>query len=260
LKLFSNNQPPIEKPSRKLVVQQNGWSEFKTINAALQSAVGQELKDNLVIEVAPGEYHEHVSLRNGITLISQVPGAAIIYAPGQGENAGVAVSASGVESATLAGFKITGDQSHPLSVGLRLTDSSVDVSDVEIANAEMAGVEISGADNSTLRSSYIHSYRDAGVNIGGASSSLITRNVITRAESQEPSGRPAIRIDSGARPRFEWNTIYETEDVLGLEGEARIQFRKNNFVVPAGRPIQPEPQASPQQPGQPRPRWLTRQQ
>jgi Right handed beta helix region len=250
----AGDQQP-NKAARRIIVEKTDGSGFKTINSALDAAERGGAEGGLMIEVGPGEYHEHISLRNGLSLVSRVPGGAVIYAPDHGEYAGFGVSADGVESATLAGFKITGNEAHPLSVGLRLTNSSVEVSDTEISNAERACVEIAGSDRSTIRASYIHSYRDAGVVISGEAAPRLIRNVIRRDDQPQNSGRPAIQVGEGAKPRFQWNTIHESEYVQGLEAESKEEFRRNNFVISKAKDVR-EPQANdPLRQDQPRSRW-----
>src|SRR6185295_3320540 len=100
-------------------------ARFASIAAALAEARAGD-----TVEVLTAEYREQVQLKNGVSLQSRVPrGASLRAAPMSG---GPAVLAESVTAARFAGFVIVADPAMPLSVGILLRDSAVEVADVEV--------------------------------------------------------------------------------------------------------------------------------
>ena len=89
-----------------------------------------------------GEYREQVRLKDGVTLRARVPREPKLRAaPLSG---GPAVIAEGVKGARFSGFRILADPQMPLSVGILLRDSAVEIDDVEVKGAGV-GIEIRGS-------------------------------------------------------------------------------------------------------------------
>lgn len=174
-----------------------------TITEALAKATPGQM-----IEVAPGEYRETIQLRSGIDLVSRVPrGAVILPPPG---SAVPAITAQGVDDAVLSGFRIAGDATTPLQIGLRLADSSVDVQGVEIAGAATAGIDVSGEDRSTVRASFLHDNPGGGVLIEGNAAPTLLNNLIFHNGRVPGTPRPGVEVRDTARPvlvenRFDGN-------------------------------------------------------
>ena len=125
-----------------------GANGLPTISAALAQA-----RDRDTIYVGIGEYREQLTLKSGVAMIARPPREAILRAPAL--NTGPAIIADHVEFARLSGFKIEANAEMPLSAGIVLTDSSVEIDDMEIAGAEV-GIVIRGGGRSTLRGNAIH--------------------------------------------------------------------------------------------------------
>ena len=68
--------------------------------------------------VEPGEYREAVSLPSDVRLVSRVPGGAVLRLPANARETDAAAVASGVAGAALVGFRIVGDATTPLGIGL----------------------------------------------------------------------------------------------------------------------------------------------
>jgi hypothetical protein len=174
-----------------------------TITEALAKAAPGQM-----IEVGPGEYRETIQLRSGIDLVSRVPRGAVILPPVG--SAVPAISAQGVDDAVLSGFRIAGDATTPLQVGLRLADSSVEVQGVEITGAATAGIDVSGDDRSTMRASFVHDNPGGGVLIAGNAAPTLLNNLIFRNGRAPGAPRPGVEVRDTARPvlvenRFEGN-------------------------------------------------------
>jgi serine/threonine protein phosphatase PrpC len=173
-----------------------GDGGLATIGDALQRA-GAGTR----IEVAPGEYRESVQLRDGVSLVSLVPRAAVLLPPA-GSDLPV-VTAQGIANARLLSFRIIGDAQTPLQVGVSLAGSTVEVEGVEIAGAGAAGITVSGDDRSTIRYSYIHDNPGGGVLVEGPAAPRLLGNLITRNGRPPASpARPGVEVREGALPEL----------------------------------------------------------
>ena len=94
------------------------------------------------MEVPGGEYREQVRLKDGVTLRARVPREPKLRAAPL--SSGPAVIAEGVRGARFSGFRILADPEMPLSTGILLRDSVVEIDDVEVKGAGV-GIEIRGS-------------------------------------------------------------------------------------------------------------------
>lgn len=178
-------------------------ADFATISEALAAA-----RPGQTVEVAPGEYREAVTLRDGVALVSPTPRGAVILPPVVPElpadpAAPAAVTARGVR-ARIAGFKISGSP-----VGLRLVDSQVEAAELEILGAGEAGIEIAGTDRSSITTCYVHDNPGAGVVVSGGAATQLRQNLITRngTGGTGTPKRPGVEIRGDARPLLVDNRI-----------------------------------------------------
>src|ERR1019366_1347374 len=81
------------------------------------------------VEGPEGEYREQVRLKDGVTLRARVPREPKLRAAPMSN--GPAVIAEGVKGARLSGFRILADAEAPLSIGILLRESAVEIDDVE---------------------------------------------------------------------------------------------------------------------------------
>lgn len=224
-----------------------GEGELPTITAALaQAQPGQ------TIEVTPGIYRETVELKEGVSLLSRTPRGAVLREP---TGRGPAVAAQGVRGARLAGFRIEGDGRAPLTVGLRLIDSDVDVQDVEITGATVAGVEIAGRDRSSIRYSSIHDNPGGGVFVADDAAPLLLQNLIFKNGGRPGAPRPGIEIRDRAKPGLVQNRIEDNGGpgiLMASPGNAEEYFRWNTFgklTLEQAIRMPAAPPAAPQAPG-----------
>lgn len=195
LGLIDGPEDPVPTPTPSAVLQVGpGEADFLSISDALADA-----QPGQTIEVAPGQYLESIELKDGVTLVSRTPRAAVIQAP----DAAPAVSGRGVRT-RLAGFKIEGG-----AVGLLLEGAQVAVSEVEVTGASEAGILISGADRSSVESCYVHDNPGTGILVNGGAATRVTQNLIARNGTKTPK-RPGAEIRGQARPllienKFEGN-------------------------------------------------------
>ncbi len=179
-----------------------GAADLSITDALAQAQPGQ------TIQVMPGEYRETIQLKDGVRLESATPRGAVIRTP-----PGVAlpaVSAEGVQQARFAGFRIVGNAEAPLTVGLRLAGSAVEVEDVEISGATTAGVEVSGADRSAVQFSFIHDNPGTGVIVRDQAAPRLQRNLIASnggGQGAQGDPRPGVEVRGAARPQLIDNRI-----------------------------------------------------
>ncbi len=219
----TDNNPSFEQ---KTVLRVNAAdpSAYATISQAMEKARAGD-----TIEVAAGRYAEQVIMRKEITLISKRPREAVIISSGQGSELRAAVAIEGVKSGKFAGFRIEADQRAALITGLRVANSSVDVTDVEVIGAQDAGVEIEGG-TSILRECYIHDNPGAGVVIKGEGLSRLVNNRITGNGKKLGKKRAGIEILNEAA-RFEnFSNIIEGNgiDAIPRSGRNEVDTRSSS--------------------------------
>ncbi len=206
--------PPAAPGPRVLIVGNGG--RYGSIAAALDAARAGD-----TVEVLIGEYREQLTLKSGVSLISPVPREAILRAPPQG--AGPSLYGEGVKDVRISGFLIQGDEKLPLTAGIVLKDSNVEIDDVEVAGAG-TGIEIRGSGNVVLLGSAIHDCLHEGVLIVGASTPWISHNSIQRNQGV------GIAARDGARPSLVGN-VFE-KNPLELPPEISMDAVKSkNFLL-----------------------------
>jgi serine/threonine protein phosphatase PrpC len=205
--------PPIVITPRVIVVTDS-------IAAAMAQARAGD-----TVEVPAGEYREQVRLKDGVILRARVPRDVTLRAAPLSN--GPAVIAEGVKGARLSGFRILADAQAPLSAGVALRDSQVEIDDVEVMGARV-GVEISGTGNAVLRGNSIRGCTGDGVLILGGSSPWLSHNVI-----QDNKGA-GVKAQEGATPALLENVI--ERNVIDMPGDL-APIRQRNFVTdpPKGR-------------------------
>jgi serine/threonine protein phosphatase PrpC len=188
---------------------------FSSIAAAMEAARAGD-----TVEVLAGEYREQVRLKSGVTLRSRVPrDASLRTAP---MSNGPAVIAEGVKGARIGGFRILADEQMPLSVGIRLVDSEVEVEDMEVDRAGV-GVEIHGG-RVALVGNAVHDCGSEGVLILGAGTPWLSHNAIQRNKGA------GIAARDGAKPGLIGNVIEKNSLELPA-GTDMAPIRERNFLL-----------------------------
>lgn len=230
---------PFVSASNKLVVAFSN-PDFPTIHHALEKA-----RPGDVIEVSPGEYAEQIQLKDGVSLISQKPLEAVIK-PGVLQSGNkAAVSASGMTSGRLAGFRIECDPRTSGAVGLNIADSGLTVDDIEISGASGTAIRIDGRSEAVLHGNYIHDNPGAGILIAGDANPRVSYNLVTRNGKTAGKLRAGIEVLDRANPVLERNVITDN----GIAGitctsplvQKQLLAQKNIFSSGA-RPREPASQ------------------
>ncbi len=219
---FTPPAPPVQVAPRVILA---GEGTPLSIAAALAEA-----RPGDTIEVQPGEYHEQVRLKGGVTLRSRVPLEATLRAPALSN--GPALIAQGIQNARVSGFRIAGDPHTPLSAGIVLTDSQVEIDNVEVQGAG-TGIEVRGGHGVSLSASVVEDCLSDGLVIQNADP-WISHSIFRRNKGAGLAGR------EGAAPVLRDN-IFEKNRVE-LPPEMMDAIKANNQLVDAGGPMRrPEP-------------------
>jgi serine/threonine protein phosphatase PrpC len=171
-----------------------GPDAIPTIGAALARA-----RPGDTIEVSPGEYHEDVHLRTGISVVSTTLHGARILSPD------VAVLAEDIHNARFAGFDIAG----PGRVGIRIANSDLHVTDVRVSGMQNAGLEITGTGESVIQASEVADNPGAGVSVRENARPRLEHNLI-RHNGHGSAMLPGILIEGSAAPILFGNIIEES--------------------------------------------------
>ena len=198
--LFGVLRPYLEKTVSGMVVRfgtvrkpQNlivGPHGFNTISEAIERARAGD-----TISVSPGEYHETLHLRSGVSIISTQSQAARIIAPE------VAVISENIHHARLSGFDIAG----PGKVGMQISNSDIDVVDVRIRGMSGNGVDIDGG-NSSVQACAVEQNAGIGIYVHGAANSRIEHNTVVN-NGHGSKLLPGIFIAGAATPHLFGNVI-----------------------------------------------------
>ena len=160
------------------------------------------------IEVPPGQFSGPIQLRDGVNLVSEKVGEAVIHVDrAAAQDAGTAFIARGVRSGRLSGFRIEGDDAAPLSTGVLLDHATIEIDDLDISGARDCGIRIDGASGGVLRANFVHDNTGCGVWIGGESGPRLVGNRISENGMQPGALRPGIEIQLPASPVLENNII-----------------------------------------------------
>lgn len=203
---------PVVIQSRTLVAGAN--TAYATIAAALADA-----RSGDTVDVLPAEYREAVRLKNGVTLRSRVPREVILRASPTG--ASPAVFAENVTGARVSGFRILGDALMPLTAGILLVNSSVELDDNEIEGAGI-GIEIRGAGDSVLRANGVHDCLAEGLLISGPAAPWLSHNAFERNHG------PGLSARDGARPALVGNVFDKNTVQIDTPPET---LRERNFLL-----------------------------
>ncbi len=120
---------------------------------------------------------------------------------------GVGVVARNIRGARVEGIQIVADDSHPLRIGVWITNSSIELADTDISGAREAGVRIAGASEPLLLANFIHANLGPGVTIETGSAPRLTGNWIVENGKVPRAPRPGIEADANARPQFGNNVV-----------------------------------------------------
>jgi hypothetical protein len=202
-----------------------GWGPIREpriwrVTNEINSAVVEARPGDTVI-VAPGVYNEQIRLREGVRLVSERPREAVIRANT------IAITAEGLTSGRIEGFRIQPDDTVFLQVGVQLSDSSVEVVDNEITGTVTAGIEMQGSGGSILRANSVEARSRAAIVIAGEGPGpRIVQNTLAA------EGHPAVVITGNAKPVLKGNVIRAADPVFAPPHTDPEELLQGNLVAP----------------------------
>jgi parallel beta-helix repeat protein len=202
------------------------WRVQSDINTAMRQA-----RPGDTVLVAPGSYFEQLQLREGVAVVSEAPGQAVL------DGQGVAVTADGVRGARIEGFRIIAGQRQPLTVGIQVTDSDVQVVDVEITGAQTSGIEILGNSSGTFRANNVSGNPGTGVVIRDYAKPRLVHNTIANNGRGAGSPRPGVEVSGSAQPVLQANIFSNNaaEAIWATQLNVEALLRQN-FSLSEERP------------------------
>jgi hypothetical protein len=190
-----------------------------------------------VILVEPGEYREQITLANGVRVESRVPRGATIRLPASIPDAAdmAAVVGRNVSGAELVNFRVSGDSTTPLPVGILLENSTVSIVNVEVRGATRAAVEFAGGGASALRASDIHDNSGFALIVRDGAKPALSHNVFVRNGKPD---RGAPFLIQRALPTFSKNVFVAAtpESFVGIDNAAKAELKDDNWFVSADTP------------------------
>jgi PPM family protein phosphatase len=184
--------PLSRAPKDTLVNPADSLAIVKALSAALPGDI---------INVPPGDYLGPLQMKDRVTLVSVASGRAVLRSdPASTAEPGVAVVARGVPAGRFEGFRIAGDETHPLRTGILIVNSSVEADDIEISGAIEAGIRVEGDSHPLLLGNFIHSNSGAGVIVHHPAAPRLVANQV----SENGSG---IESDQKAQPVLFRNVV-----------------------------------------------------
>ncbi len=207
-------EPKPAPPPARLAV--GGGSQFQSIAAALTAA-----RPGDAVEVPAGEYREQVRLKSGVSLIGS---GAVLRAAPLGD--GPAVIAENVTGARITGFRILADEKTPITTGILIEKSGVEVDGVEIVGTGV-GIELRNSGAARILGNSIHDCLAEGVLAVGDGSPRILHNII-----QHNKGL-AIAARQGATPEIVNNVFDKAAFELPPEIAPDAVRARNIFLEPA---------------------------
>jgi PPM family protein phosphatase len=209
-----------------------GPNEIATIGAALDRA-----RPGDTVEVAPGEYHEDVHLKSGVSVVStQLHGARIL-------SGDMAVSAENIQNARFAGFDIEG----PGRVGIRIANSDLHVTDVRVSGMQTAGVEITGKGDSVIEASEISDNPGTGIYVHEDARPHLDHNLI-RHNGHGSAMLPGVHIEGSSAPILVGNIVEDSgaEQIWVSPSFAAGSLLTDNVVAPQMRGKKSQVKVKPQ--------------
>jgi serine/threonine protein phosphatase PrpC len=205
------------------------------------------------IVVPPGDYLGPILLKDRVNIVAQSPHHVIVRSdPTSVNETGIAIVARGVKEARIKGLHLTGDETHPLRIGLLIADSSIEAEDIEVSTASEAGLRIEGDSRPLVMGSSFHANAGPGVVVRGESAPRLVGNRITENGRVPGSPKAGIEIDNAAQPTLLHNEILKNglpaTFPLALDEEIRARNTVDTTgAKPAAKPhsLTPKPALKP---------------
>ena len=201
---------------------------------SIAAAIAEATPGSVVI-VEPGEYRERIALKDNVRVVSRVPRAAVLRLPGLASDQDAAVVAAGVTNAELAGFRIVGDASTPLGIGVLARDAALRLIDIDVTGAITAALDLGAGTGVTVVGSEIHDNPGSALAIRPGAQVRLSHNVFARNALSDRV--PAVfLIEPDADVVWSRNVLHgiRPEAIAGTDAARRSSLLHDNWFVAAG--------------------------
>jgi len=204
------HEPSSHEVLSKLHTVTVSASDPRAISRALAAA---QPGDTLL--VPPGEFLGPLLLKDGVTIESMVPQSAIVRSdPAAGDDSGLAVIARHVNGVRVEGMRIEADQTHPLRIGVLVSDSSALICGTDISGALDTAVRADGGSRIRAFGNNLHDNPGSGVVIKDAAVASLVGNWV-RGNGRLPNSlHPGLDFASSERPLLINNVVEQNGDAV----------------------------------------------
>ncbi len=208
-----------------------GSPDYPTIGSALEAA-----RPGDRIEIGDGEYEELIRLKDGVDVAAVSPGMAVLHISRALPNADAVVTADGIKSATLSGLAIKADPAAALPFGIRISNSTLNVTNVEVSGATRAGILIDGGSGSVIAATYVHGNAGSGIQTGGTATPLMTGNLIYANGISRAHTYPGLYVTGNSTPEVKRNTFSGNgAEAIRLQRQELKDRMLDNLFINSGR-------------------------
>lgn len=189
------------------------------------------------VDVPPGQYLGPLVMKEGVNIESARPGQVVVRSDPKSANyPGIAIVASGIQDARVRGLLVTGDETHPLRVGMLIQNSAVEADELDVSGAIEAGILIEGGSHPLLLANLLHGNSGPGAVVRDQSSPRLDGNFITGNGLSPDAPRPGMEVSAAAQPELLNNTI--SDNGTDRKGGRRVNSSKGFKPEGAARPHQ----------------------
>ncbi len=219
----------------------------------IEKALASALPGDTIV-VPPGDYLGPLLLKDRVSIVAQSSHHVIVRSdPSAVSDTGIAIVARGIKEGRIKGLHLTGDDTHPLRIGLLIADSSIEAEDIEISGAQDAGLRTEGDSRPLVLGGNFHANSGPGVVVRGESAPRLVGNRIVENGRVTGAPKAGIEIDNDAHPSLLHNEILQNglpaTFPLALDEEIRTGNTVDAAPVkkPAAKPHPPvqKPAAKP---------------
>jgi hypothetical protein len=138
------------------------------------------------------------------------------------------VVAERIESGAIDGVSVLSDPNNPATVGIEISDATVEVSNVYVTGA-VVGIDIRGRSGPLIASSQVVNNLGAGIDVASNAKPRLQRNLIAaNGEGKSGPAKPGIEVAASARPVLRDNAIVNNAaDAVWIHGG---DFRRPDFA------------------------------
>ncbi len=225
-------EPQILQPDRPaaLLVVEPSSPEYSTIAKAMEAA-----RPGDRVEIGDGEYQEVIRLKEGVDVAARSPGKAVLHLTQIVPGVDAAVSADGIKRASVSGLVIMAEPQAGLPYGIRILNSSVNLSNVEVSGAG-TGIFVGGNSSGTIAASYVFRNTGPGILVEGEANPLLVGNVVYANGLVKHKNRaaPGLYVKDRSEPDVKRNVFSENgaEAIRIQRPELKDKMKDNLFAGP----------------------------